>query len=83
MTEMLSKEEVQELNNALTGDNELQLAIDSGQVKTLDDVLQAVSMRSEAIENQLAAAGVITQQSNHRWRLVFDKRRHWQRLRRD
>ncbi|MCH8622927.1 hypothetical protein [Undibacterium sp. TS12] len=83
MSEKLSKEEVQELNNALTGDNGLQLAIDSGHVKTLDDVLQAVSMRSEAIENQLAAAGVITQQSNRRWRLVFDKRRHWQLLRRD
>ena len=74
MTDALSKEEALQLDRTLT--DELQPGIESGQLKTLDDVVLAVTIRSDAIEQQLAAAGVPTASRNRRWRLVFDKRRH-------
>lgn len=83
MTDELSKEQALQLNSALVGSDELQHAIESGQVTTLDDVFQAVASRSDAIEQQLAAAGLPVQPRNRRWRLVFEKRKHWQLLRRD
>lgn len=66
MTEELSKEQALLLNSALVGCDELQLVIESGQVTTLDDVFQAVTSRSDAIEQQLAAAGLPVRPRN--WR---------------
>lgn len=83
MSDQLSKEQMIELCSAMSQDCELQLAIESGQIKTLDDVFQAVALRSDAIEQQLADAGIVVQPRNRRWRLVFEKRKHWQLLHRD
>ncbi|MFZ6713019.1 hypothetical protein [Undibacterium sp. TC9W] len=83
MSDQLSKEQMIELCSAMYQGCELQLAIESGQIKTLDDVYQAVALRSDAIEEQLEAAGLSVKPRNRRWRLVFEKRKHWQQLRRD
>ncbi len=54
---MLSESEISELAERMYECVEIQCAIESGQFKTLEDVLEAVKARSAAIKNRLRDAG--------------------------
>ncbi|MDR6397934.1 hypothetical protein ACTOWA_00465 [Herbaspirillum seropedicae] len=64
----MDKQEANELVGRMNEDCDIQLAIESGQFKTLDDVLDAVKSRAAAIEKKLFDAGML---ERPRWTIDY------------
>jgi hypothetical protein len=56
----MTDEEAAELAGGMYENCDIQMAIESGQFESLDDVLTAVKARSSSIERHLKAAGRLT-----------------------